>query len=311
MRNRETGMTAENQEARGGWLRLYRKLKDHPRYRQPGFVAVWVHILLSANFKAKRERFNGKVVTVLPGQFISSRRLIAASTGVHVATVGRMLEALRSDQQLDQQAGVKSSMFTVLNWASYQKDDPQSDPQNDPQLIHNRSTTDPQLIHKIVKPQAGVDKNAPKKERRKEGKKPRSRSGGKGDARGGLPEGEPRTNGVLHFEPVRKGLFVPEYKELIAVAEREIERLRSDPANVVRSEHELTTQAAEDMAWIAKEKLNRPEDAEKLDAEAKRLTTNPNSFRILGLNDETKAKLKAWRARIAEIESVMMGVTAA
>lgn len=303
-------MTAENQEARGGWLRLYRKLKDHPRYRQPGFVAVWVHILLSANFKAKRERFNGKVVTVLPGQFISSRRIISRSTGVHVATVGRLLQALRDDQQIDQQTGARSSMFTVLKWASYQNDDPQIEPQNDPQLIHKRSTTDPQLIHKIVKTKAGVHKNAPKKERRKEGKKPRSRSGGKGDARGGLPEGEPKQNGALHFEPVRKGLFVPEYKELIAVAEREIERLRSDPANVVRSDV-LTRQAAEDMAYLVEECEKRPEDAASLKAEEERLRSDPKSYRILGLNDETKAKLKAWRERIAEIEAEMMGVVEA
>lgn len=127
---------------------------------------------------------------------------------------------------------------------------------------------------------------------------------------GGLSEGEPKTNGALHFEPVRKGLFVPEYKELIAVAEREIERLRSDPANVVRSDHELTRQAAEDMVWLAKEKLNRPEDVEKLDMAAEQLTKDPKSYRVLGLNEDTKARLKAWRERIAEIEAVMVGVSA-
>lgn len=303
----ETDQPVDIGEARGGWLKLYRKLKEHPRYRQPGFVQVWVHILLSANYKAKKERFNGKVVKVLPGQFISSRRIISRSTGVHVATVGRLLEALRNDQQIDQQKGARSSMFTVLKWASYQNDDPQIEPQNDPQLIHKRSTTDPQLIHKIVKTQAGVHKNAPKKERRKEGKKPRSRSGGKGDARGGLSEGEPRTNGVLRFEPVRKGLFVPEYKEMIAVAEREIERLRSDPANVVRSDV-LTKQAAEDMAYLVEQCEKRPEDEASLKDEEERLKANPKSYRVLGLNEETKGKLKAWRQRIVEIESAMMGV---
>lgn len=186
MGRRDTVQGADAGEARGGWLKLYRKLKEHPRYRQPGFVQVWIHMLLSANYKAKKERFNGKVVTVLPGQFISSRRIISQQTGIKIATVGRLISDLLADLQIDQQTGAKSSMFTVLKWASYQNDDPQTDPQNDPQVDHKWITTGSQVDHKIVKPQAGVHKNAPKKERRKEGKKPRSRSGGKGDARGGI-----------------------------------------------------------------------------------------------------------------------------
>ena len=364
----------------GGWLRLHRRLKEHPRYAQAGFVQLWAHFLISAQFKPARAMFDGAVITLRPGQFISSRREIAVQTGLSEGMVCRLITDLMSDEQIGQLSGKRHSVYTVRNWQRYQggesaeelngegaegsrnsdeqrvslagnrrkknltksdpafdppsdplanggngheqraegvegaEVDPRSDPRFDPSLIHERSMTDPWVIHGTHKPQAGVHKNDPKKERRKEGNKARSRSGGE-RMQGGAAEGEQSGQGsggvmVPEFEPVSRSLFRHEYEALLAQCERKMAALRMDPSNVVRGQ-ELTTVAKEDVAAfdeaiaLAAGNVAR---CQQLEAERAAYVALPSSYNASGFKPEVREALTAWRARVREIEAAMLGV---
>lgn len=123
----------------------------------------------------------------------------------------------------------------------------------------------------------------------------------------GPPEGAKAASLVPRFEPVRPGLFPGEYQELIAVAEREIERLRSDPANVQRSE-KLKAAAAEDLQWLLDEAERKPDRAEALRLEASRLKADPTNYVASGFTPEVKHAIDAWRERVRQIEAALMGV---
>lgn len=125
-----------------GWIKLHRKLEDNPRYKDPDWLAVWVHFLFRATHAPRRAIWDGKNIELKPGQFISGRYQIAENTGVHASKVQRVLQIMKIDQQIDQQAGAKSSVFTVLNWEQYQ----QFDQQNDQPPISKRSASDQQAI---------------------------------------------------------------------------------------------------------------------------------------------------------------------
>ena len=129
-------------ERNRGWVRLHRRLLEHPRCSDPDWVAVWVYLLLNATHAPIRKVFNGRDVILRPGQLICGRYVIATATGVHPSKVQRVLTLLKIDQQIDQQGGNKSSIITILNWALYQG----VDQQIDQQTISSRSTNDQQSI---------------------------------------------------------------------------------------------------------------------------------------------------------------------
>ncbi len=112
-----------------GWIKLHRQLLENPRFKDPDWVAVWTYLLLTATHAHREALFDGKRVELKPGQLITGRFVIAKSTGVHASKVYRILETLKTDHQIEQQAGAKSSMITVLNWSLYQNIEQQSEQQ--------------------------------------------------------------------------------------------------------------------------------------------------------------------------------------
>lgn len=123
---------------KSGWIKLHRRLLDNPRVTDPEWLAVWVYLLLSATHQPRKMDFDGRIVELRPGQFITGRLAIATATGVHESKVKRILAMMKGDQQIDQQAGVKGSMFTVRNWSKFQD----NDQQNDQQLTSYRPASD-------------------------------------------------------------------------------------------------------------------------------------------------------------------------
>jgi hypothetical protein len=118
----------------GGWVKLHRQLLEHPRFDDPGWVSLWIFMLLKAAHKPVDVRFGGHTHRLSPGSFISSRHEMAAITGLNASKVQRLLESMKIEQQIEQQTSNKSSMFTVLNWASYQKSEQQNEQQSNNRL---------------------------------------------------------------------------------------------------------------------------------------------------------------------------------
>ena len=124
-----------------GWVKLHRRLLDNPRANDPDWIAVWVYLLLNATHAPRKAKFNGVIIDLKPGQLVTGRHVIADSTGVNESKVRRVLNALKSDQQIDQQAGAKSSIITVLKWDTYQN----TDQQISQQVTSNRPASDQQV----------------------------------------------------------------------------------------------------------------------------------------------------------------------
>src|ERR1017187_10009564 len=129
-----------------GWVRVYRCLLDHPRFRDPDWVVVWLYLILNATFQPRRVNFDGKIVELRAGQLITGRHAIAKATGVDESKVRRILAVMKTDQQIDQQTGTKGSIITLRNWEMYQSNDQQIDqtvtsdqPANDQQVTTNKN----------------------------------------------------------------------------------------------------------------------------------------------------------------------------
>lgn len=107
---------------RNGWLKLWRKVVDHPLMGRPAYLAVWVDILVSAAHDGtSRVMFGGKVRVLEPGQFTSGAYQIARRRGVPRGTVERIIGLFKSEELIEVQTDSQCSLITVKNWNRYQK----------------------------------------------------------------------------------------------------------------------------------------------------------------------------------------------
>lgn len=125
-----------------GYIKLYRKLLDNPIVcKDPDHLAVWIYLLLNATHKQKKMMFEGKVITLNPGQLITGRKSISTQIKVSESKVQRVLKLLESEQQIEQQTTPRNRLITVVSWQEYQS----GEQQIEQQVNNNRTTTEQQL----------------------------------------------------------------------------------------------------------------------------------------------------------------------
>lgn len=125
-----------------GWIKLHRRTLDNPVVcKDADHLAVWVYLLLKASHNVCPVFFRGEKTELRPGQLITGRLKIADDLSINESKVKRILQAFKSDQQIDQQTSNKNSLITILNWDVYQK----SDQQNDQQMTSKRPADDQQV----------------------------------------------------------------------------------------------------------------------------------------------------------------------
>lgn len=109
-----------------GWILIHRKLKDKGYYKKSSYVHLWIHILLSVNHKPKEFMWNGNIIVVKEGQFITGRKQLSEETGIPESTIEDILKSLEIQHQIQQQKTTKYRLITVVNWKEHQVKDGKS-----------------------------------------------------------------------------------------------------------------------------------------------------------------------------------------
>lgn len=105
--------------ANSGYIKLFRKMVEWEWYGDPNTKAVFLHLLLTANYK--RTRYGG--ITLKPGQTIIGRRALAKKLGMSEQNVRTALNHLKSTNEITIKATNRFSVVTIVNWESYQFED--------------------------------------------------------------------------------------------------------------------------------------------------------------------------------------------
>jgi len=80
--------------------------------------------------------FEGKRITLQPGQGLFKMRHVAKELGIPVTTLHRITELFKSETQIETQTSPRNTLVTVLNWEKYQG----NGTQNGTQVEHKRNT---------------------------------------------------------------------------------------------------------------------------------------------------------------------------
>lgn len=126
-----------------GWIKLHRKTLDNPIVcKDSDHLAVWVYLLLSATHDEYPALFQGKKIILQPGQLITGRKSISEKLNIAESKVQRIINSLKSEQQIEQQTSNHNRLITIVNWSEYQRGEQQNE-----QPVNNQRTTSEQPVN--------------------------------------------------------------------------------------------------------------------------------------------------------------------
>lgn len=125
-----------------GYIKIFRKLKNKGFYKKSKYIHLWLHLILKANYEEKEIMWNGKIIKLKPGQFITGRLQLSQETGIKSSTTRDILRFFEKQHQIRQQTTNKFTIVTIVNWHQYQikpdnkTDNKGSNPQQPPDTAY-------------------------------------------------------------------------------------------------------------------------------------------------------------------------------
>lgn len=125
-----------------GWISLHRKILNNLIVtKDSDYFSVWVYLLLKATHTEYDEHFNGKIITLVPGQLVTGRKVIAKQFNLSESKVQRILKKLEIEQLIEQRTSPNQRLITVINYKDYQS----SEQRFEQRLNNERTTTEQRL----------------------------------------------------------------------------------------------------------------------------------------------------------------------
>ena len=105
-----------------GWIKLHRKINECWIWEEKPFdkARAWIDLLLLANHSDKKLLFNGNVVTVKKGQYLTSIRKLSERWGWSYDKVSRFIKVLVSEDMLQKESDSSRTLLTIVNYEVYQ-----------------------------------------------------------------------------------------------------------------------------------------------------------------------------------------------
>lgn len=109
--------------AQAGWIKLHRSLLDWEWYSDVNVCRVFTHLILRANHKDN----NWRGILIKRGQLLTSLNTLESETGLSKSKIRTAIKKLVSTQEIAQESHSQHTVFTLVNYDSYQGDDTEDD----------------------------------------------------------------------------------------------------------------------------------------------------------------------------------------
>lgn len=105
-----------------GWIKLHRQLQECPLWYGERFSKgqAWVDLLLLANHKEKKILFNGEMMVIERGQYLTSMVKLAEKWCWNRKTVATYLDLLEKDKMITRVSDNNKTIITIENYEVYQ-----------------------------------------------------------------------------------------------------------------------------------------------------------------------------------------------
>ena len=114
----------QSSELNGGWVKAFRSLLDWAWFKNPAVAHLWQYCLLKATYRPHKAPAGGRIITLLPGQFIFGRKVAASETGLSEKEVRNALLKLIESECVKKghDKGQAFTIITICNWERYQSE---------------------------------------------------------------------------------------------------------------------------------------------------------------------------------------------
>lgn len=106
----------KDEESKGGWLKLYQSFLRWEWYTDVNTKTVFLHCLLTANWK--ENRYRGVVIPV--GSLVTSYASMAKNTGLTVSQCRTAIKKLIMTGEITSRAYHDFSVISVVKWQDFQ-----------------------------------------------------------------------------------------------------------------------------------------------------------------------------------------------
>ena len=133
-----------------GWVKLHRKLMDNDLWKEKPFSRgqAWVDLIMLAGHKDTEFLFDGCMLSMKRGEFISSKRKLSERWGWSRSKVTKFLEELEKIKMLTQKSDTEKTTIKILKYEDYQGCESirevEKRPSKKPQKSHRKATEEPQ-----------------------------------------------------------------------------------------------------------------------------------------------------------------------
>lgn len=133
-----------------GWIKLHRRIRDHWLAEEPRTYSkyeAWIYLLMEANHAKGKMLFDGELITIERGSFITSQLKLSAHWGWSRGKVDRFLKLMESEQMIVSKTDSKKTTIYITNYDNYQRNDAADDTSDEiasEQQTDNKQTTDGQ-----------------------------------------------------------------------------------------------------------------------------------------------------------------------
>lgn len=130
------------------WIKLYRKFTDWEWYSDVTTKAVFLHLLLTANYKPTK--WKGEVIEI--GETVFGLKELSGKLGISIQKLRTALDKLESTHVINKQTTNKYTRVKVLNYCNYQGLEFDGQQTNNNQITNNQQTNNKQITtHKEFK----------------------------------------------------------------------------------------------------------------------------------------------------------------
>ena len=103
-----------------GWIKIHRSILKNPWMKNANILGTWIYILLNVSYQPEDVVFEGKRITLQPGQGVFKFNEMAKILGIPKSTLYRVIELFQSEKQIEKQSTPRNTLVTVVNWQKYQ-----------------------------------------------------------------------------------------------------------------------------------------------------------------------------------------------
>ncbi len=129
-----------------GWIKIHKSIWRNPWMYRPNVLTVWVYILCHVEWRPTDVVFEGKRITLRPGQGLFKLLGMAQELRIPRSSLYRVIDVLKSEKQIETQTSPRNTLVTVVNWKKYQL----VGKQNETQMGNKRETSGKQTGNLLI-----------------------------------------------------------------------------------------------------------------------------------------------------------------